>query len=226
MKKNFLVLCALSAIALTGIVSCGGTTEKEDDNIINISFVPSRDSQDLTETAGALAKVLHKIVPEYEYKINVGTSYAAVTEALLSEQADIGFLTASGFAQIETTEPGKVEVLMTSVRDGYQVQIDVGEGKQSEKIRKQQVEAMNSADYKCSKDNKTYLGQQTEGKENQVNFYNSVCFVLSDAERAKLGKPALEKTEMAMLQLMNLQVQQWLFKDKQVVLVIYIHHSS
>lgn len=55
MKKNFLVLCALSAIALTGIVSCGGTTEKEDDNIINISFVPSRDSQDLTETAGALA---------------------------------------------------------------------------------------------------------------------------------------------------------------------------
>ncbi len=196
MKKNFLALCALSAIALTGVVSCGsGSEDEKEDNIINISFVPSRDSQDLTETASALAKVLNKIVPEYEYKINVGTSYAAVTEALLSEQADIGFLTASGFAQIETTEPGKVDVLMTSVRDGYQVQIDVGNGQQSEEIRKQQVEAMNSKDYKCSKDNKTYLGQQTEGKENQVNFYNSVCFVLSDAERAKLGKPALDKNK-------------------------------
>lgn len=64
MKKNFLALCALSAIALTGVVSCGGGTTEEEDNIINISFVPSRDSQDLTETAGALAKVLNKIVPE------------------------------------------------------------------------------------------------------------------------------------------------------------------
>ena len=38
----------------------------------------------------------------------------------------------------------------------------------------------------------SYLGQQTSGEENQVTFYNSICFVLNDEERAKLGKEPLD----------------------------------
>lgn len=193
MKKSKIALglFACSVFAISGAVtSCGESNEK---TLVKIQFVPSRDADSLATLASQLEPVLEKYAPDYEFEIKTGTTYAAVTEALISDQIDFGFLTASGYAQIETEEPGLVDVLLTSVRDGYQVQLDVGEGKQSESIRKQQVDAMNGkSNYACSLDGKGYLGQQTQGDANKVTFYNSVCFTLSDEERAKLGKEPLD----------------------------------
>lgn len=192
MKKSKLAfgLFACSVFAISGAITSCGSKEKTQ---VKIQFVPSRDSDSLATLASQLEPILEKYAPDYEFEIKTGTSYAAVTEALASDQIDFGFLTASGYAQIESEEPGLVDVLLTSVRDGYQVQLDVGNGKQSEEIRKSQVDAMNGKNnYKCSLDNKSYLGQQTQGKENQVTFYNSICFTLNDEERAKLGKEPLD----------------------------------
>lgn len=192
MKKSKIALglFACSVFAISGAVT---SCSKSENTSIKIQFVPSRDADSLAALASQLEPVLEKYAPGYTFDITTGTSYAAVTEALASDQIDFGFLTASGYAQIESEEPGVVDLLLTSVRDGYQVQLDVGNGKQSEEIRKEQVDAMNGKNnYKCSLDGKSYLGQQTQGKENQVTFYNSVCFTLSDEERAKLGKEPLD----------------------------------
>lgn len=193
MKKNF-SRYAIVAVALLG--ACGSLTScTSDDKEIRIQFVPSRDANALGEMASALEPLLAKECEElgYTFKINTGDSYAAVTEALVSDQIDFGFLTASGYAQVESEEKtkGKVGLLLTSIRDGYQVQLDVGNGKQSEEIRKQQVDAMNGK--KPDGSDYSYLGQQTKGEENSVTFYNSICFVLNDTERVKLGKEPLDK---------------------------------
>ena len=54
----------------------------------------------------------------------MGTSYAAVVEAMVSNQVQVGFLTAQQYAYTTLTFPGKVNVLLTSVRSAYAAQID------------------------------------------------------------------------------------------------------
>lgn len=180
-KTKILALSAACLFSACTLAACGGN---DNTNLITIQFVPSRDAQALATSAKALVPILKKYEPNYDYEITTGTDYAAVTQALYSDQIDIGFLTASGYAQSEVEKPGKVDLLLTSTRDGYQVQNDTGNGAQTEENRKAMVDNMNSADYKCSTDKKAYLGQQTSGDENKVTFYNSVLFSLSDSERA------------------------------------------
>ena len=156
-KSKFVAVAVLSVLAVGAgtLASCGGETE---DNIINIQFVPSNDPTKLATLAKHMEPMLHEIEPNYEFKITTGTTYAATTTAMLADQVDIGFLTASGYAEVTLKNPGKVEVLMTSVRDGYKVQEDY-------KTEGEQRAAMNGevAGYE-------YLGQQSESK---VNWYSS-----------------------------------------------------
>lgn len=191
----------LGAAALLGtagaLAGCGGKSGNVE--TLYIQFVPSRDAQVLGDLAHSIEPLLQaktkELGHEYKFDITTGQSYAAVTEALASDQIDFGFLTASGYAQAENTDAtkGKIGLLLTAIRDGYQVQVDVGNKKQNEEIRKQQVEAMNGK--KPDGSAYTYLGQQTSGEENSVTFYNSICIVLSDAERVKLGKEPLDKNK-------------------------------
>ena len=160
-KSKFVAVAVLSVLAVGAgtLASCGGETE---DNIINIQFVPSNDPTKLATLAKHMEPMLHEIEPNYEFKITTGTTYAATTTAMLADQVDIGFLTASGYAEVTLKNPGKVEVLMTSVRDGYKVQEDY-------KTEEEQRAAMNGevAGYE-------YLGQQSESK---VNWYTSQLVV-------------------------------------------------
>ena len=57
-------------------------------------------------------------------QIGVGTSYASVIEAMASGLVHVGFLTAQQYAFTTLEFPGDVEVLLTSVRNAYEVQID------------------------------------------------------------------------------------------------------
>src|SRR5574344_2901528 len=96
-KKFVFAMVAVAALG-AGLASCGGNSgEKE---TIHIQFVPSNDPATLGALAARLEPVLEKIEPNYTFKITTGTSYAACTEAMLSDQIDIGFLTASGYAQV------------------------------------------------------------------------------------------------------------------------------
>lgn len=164
-SKNFVLPIVACLAVTTGILaSCGKT---ETNNVINIQFVPSNDPATLGALAKRLEPVLHDICPDYEFKISTGTSYAATTEALLSDQVDVGFLTASGYAQATLQHKGDVEVMLTSVRKGYKVQVDDYKGD----VEKQ-IKAMNGeiAGYE-------YLGQQSD---TDVNWYTSQLSVRNE----------------------------------------------
>ena len=66
---------------------------------------------------------LHEQGYEINVNISIGTSYASVIEAMASGQVHVGFLTAQQYAFVTTEYPGKVDVLLTSVRNAYEVQI-------------------------------------------------------------------------------------------------------
>ncbi|MDD7714853.1 MAG: PhnD/SsuA/transferrin family substrate-binding protein, partial [Mollicutes bacterium] len=172
-NKFFLLGGLLSVAAITSSCSnsssnpaesgSGSTVEKE---TIKIQFVPSNAPDKLATLAKKMAPLLEKIEPNYKFSITTGTDYAATTTALLADQIDIGFLTASGYAEATLKNPGKVEVLVTSVRDGYQVQKDY-------KTEAEQIKAMNG-----EVEGYEYLGQQST---EQVNWYTSQLVVRKDA---------------------------------------------
>jgi phosphonate transport system substrate-binding protein len=155
-KLNLLGLSAICLLGVSGLVGCNST----ESNVINIQFVPSNDASTLAALSKRLEPVLEKICPDYQFKITTGTSYAATTEALLSDQVDVGFLTASGYAQATIQNPGKIEVKLTSVRKGYKVQVE-----DYKDDVENQIKAMNGeiSGYE-------YLGQQSE---QDVNWYTS-----------------------------------------------------
>ena len=160
-NKFFLLGGLLSVAAITSSCSnsssnpaesgSGSTVEKE---TIKIQFVPSNAPDKLATLAKKMAPLLEKIEPNYKFSITTGTDYAATTTALLADQIDIGFLTASGYAEATLKNPGKVEVLVTSVRDGYQVQKDY-------KTEAEQIKAMNG-----EVEGYEYLGQQSTEQVN------------------------------------------------------------
>ncbi len=161
MKNTKILTClACATLLVGGLTACGGTSSAKE--TINIQFVPSRDPGTLATLATNLEPLLNATSDKYEFKITTGTTYAATTEAMLSGQIDIGFLTASGYAEATLKHPGEVEVLLTSVRKGYQVQIDyTGEADQKA--------AMNG-----EKAGYEYLGQQST---EDVNYYCSTLIV-------------------------------------------------
>jgi len=172
MKKTILTIAVLAlAITGTGTLSSCGESSSTDASVsgsvstsagqketINIQFVPSNDPGKLATLASNMAPMLSKYEPNYNFSITTGSSYAATTTAMLADQVDVGFLTASGYAEVTLKNPGKVEVLMTSVRKGYQVQVDYSD-------HADQVKAMNG-----EIEGYEYLGQQST---QDVNWYTS-----------------------------------------------------
>lgn len=109
-NKFFLLGGLLSVAAIAA--SCGNnpTSSGEEKETIKIQFVPSNSPEKLATLAKKMAPLLEKIEPNYKFSITTGTDYAATTTALLADQIDIGFLTASGYAEVTLKNPGKVEV--------------------------------------------------------------------------------------------------------------------
>ena len=88
---------------------------------ITVQFVPSQNTTKISAQFSALEEELTKLVPGKTFKISVGTSFAAVAEGMYSGQVHVGFLTSQQYAQASIEQPGKVDVLLTSVRDQYDV---------------------------------------------------------------------------------------------------------
>ena len=183
MKKNvvkFLAASAVSVLCLGGLASCNKKGDEK--QVIRIQFVPSNDPGKLATLAKNMEPMLEKIEPDYTFKIDTGSSYAATTTGLLNDQLDVGFLTASGYAEATLKNPGKIEVLMTSVRKGYQVQQDyVGE--------EAQRKAMNG-----EVEGYEYLGQQSES---DVNWYSSQLVVSKECYVDANGDGKIDILDMA-----------------------------
>ena len=181
-KSKLLTMLAVSAFLVGGLASCnGGSNDDGKKETINVQFVPSRDAGKLATLASNLEPLLNATTDKYEFKITTGTSYAATTEAMLAGQIDIGFLTASGYAEATLKHPGEVEVLLTSVRKGYQVQEDFT-------TEKDQKAAMNG-----EKSGYEYLGEQTTG---DVNWYSSILVVKNDYYRDVNGDGVIDVKDM------------------------------
>ena len=198
MKKMKLFTCvALGALGVAALASCSNSatststsansnTSAAKKTTINVQFVPSRDPGTLATLASNLEPLLNATSDKYDFKITTGTSYAATTEAMLSGQIDVGFLTASGYAEATLKHEGKVEVLLTSVRKGYQVQIDYsGEANQ--------IKAMNG-----EMSGYEYLGQQST---EDVNYYCSTLIVKNEYYKDANGDGKIDVKDLAGLKI-------------------------
>ncbi len=179
--KKFTMLSFLAAgvLVTSSLTSCGTSSSKE---VINIQFVPSRDPGTLATLASNLEPILNKTSDKYEFKITTGTTYAATTEAMLSGQVDVGFLTASGYAEATLKHPGEVEVLLTSVRKGYQVQIDYTTEAEQKKAMNGEIEGYE------------YLGQQST---TDVNYYCSTLIVKNEYYKDANGDGKIDVLDLA-----------------------------
>lgn len=127
MKK--ILVFALFLLAAFSLAACQSEGDPE---TLVIQFVPSTsvDSELLTKVQN-LSELLEGKLNAAGYEINVvvsiGTSYAAVVQAMVSNQVHVGFLTAQQYAQTTLQYPDKVDVLLTSVRSAYNAQIEDGE---------------------------------------------------------------------------------------------------
>jgi len=126
--KKFLGLMLVLLFSF-GLASCTQAVVEDPETLI-VQFVPSTsvDSAMLTKVL-SLETMLEAELLAAGYDINVsisiGTSYASVIEAMASGQVHVAFLTAQQYAFVTTEYPGKVDVLLTSVRNAYKAQVDV-----------------------------------------------------------------------------------------------------
>jgi phosphonate transport system substrate-binding protein len=142
MMKTSLLARRLSILTMLFVASCApvdgstsgtssGTSVTPDPETLVIQFVPSvsidtalltkvKNLEDLLE-ASLTAKGFDKNI-----NISIGTSYASVIEAMASGQVHAGFLTAQQYAFTTLEFPGKVDVLLTSVRNAYNAQLTAG----------------------------------------------------------------------------------------------------
>ncbi len=135
----FVIMFAITFVACNGTTTAAPTTagpsteapttsETYPETLI-VQFVPSTtiDSEKLTLLKG-LEEMLEAKLAAAGYDINVnigvGTSYASVIEAMVSGQVHVGFLTSQQYAYTTLEFPGKVNVILTSVRNAYEIQID------------------------------------------------------------------------------------------------------
>ena len=114
MKKLLLVVTILMfAVALSACAPKKKT--------LSVYFVPSRDAAEILTATEPLKEMLKEELAELGYDfeeiiIEVGTSYEAVGEAMVSGTADIGFL--PGGTYVLYAEDGEVDVALTATRAG------------------------------------------------------------------------------------------------------------
>lgn len=117
MKKLLLVLVA--ALAVFTLSAC------KEEKVLTIYFVPSRDAALILETTEPLKQMLIDELAElgYDYDkvdIFVGSSYEAAAEAMVSGQAEIGFL--PGGTYVLYAGDGVLDVALTATRAGLSVE--------------------------------------------------------------------------------------------------------
>lgn len=114
MKKLLLLVTVLTLVV--GLSAC-----QPKKKTLSVYFVPSRDAAEILAATEPLKQLLKDELAELGYDfeeiiIEVGTSYEAVGEAMVSGTADIGFL--PGGTYVLYADDGEVDVALTATRAG------------------------------------------------------------------------------------------------------------
>jgi phosphonate transport system substrate-binding protein len=114
MKKLLTLISALSLALVLAACSNEPTT-------LSVYFVPSRDAAEILEVTEPLKELLKDELARLGFEfdeiiIEVGTSYEAVGEGMISGSIDVGFLPGGTYALY--SDDGKVEVILASTRGG------------------------------------------------------------------------------------------------------------
>ena len=114
MKKIFALLSAL-VLSMALMTGCASTS----DNELVVYFVPSRDPKEIQATTEPLAKMLKEELSKqgFEFdkiRVEVGTSFEAVGEALTSGAAHVGFIPGGTYVIYEDG----TDVALTATRFG------------------------------------------------------------------------------------------------------------
>lgn len=127
MKKYPKLLLSL-LFSLPFLAACGSTSSSStlpvynDPEEIVVRFVNS--SFNLADPANlakmnSLETMLAERIPGHTFDVSTGTSYEAVLTGMVSNQVHVGFLTSQQYAKVSLENEGKVNVLLSSVRDQY-----------------------------------------------------------------------------------------------------------
>ncbi len=121
MKK--LALLVLAAFAVLSLSAC------KQEEVLTVYFVPSRDAAEILEATEPLKQMLidELAAQGYEYDkvdIFVGSSYEAAAEAMVSGQAEIGFLPGGTYVLYAEDDAGNqiLDVALTATRAGLSVE--------------------------------------------------------------------------------------------------------
>ncbi len=135
--KNIQKVLLAVLFSMPVLASCGGTGDSSESTSIDptandpetviVRFVPSNAAladPTMLLKIKSIEYMLEEKIPDHDFDLAVSTDYEALTEAMVSEQVHVGFLTSQQYAYVTTEEPGKVNVILSSVRDAYNAQID------------------------------------------------------------------------------------------------------
>lgn len=110
----------LSLVALLILVFAMAGCQKET-KTLSVYFVPSRDAAEILTATEPLKELLKTELAELGFEfdeiiIEVGSSYEAVGEAMISGTADVGFLPGGTYALYSVDD--EVDVILTALRSG------------------------------------------------------------------------------------------------------------
>ena len=115
--KKFLALLSVLVLSMSMLVGCGSKSASNDELVVY--FVPSRDPAEIQEATKPLSEMLKAELSKLGYdfekvKIEVGTSFEAVGEALSSGTAQVGFIPGGTYVLYDDG----VDVALTATRFG------------------------------------------------------------------------------------------------------------
>lgn len=115
--KKFLALLSVLVLSMSMLVGCGSKSASNDELVVY--FVPSRDPAEILEATEPLSEMLKAELSNLGYdfeniKIEVGTSFEAVGEALSSGTAQVGFIPGGTYVLYDDG----VDVALTATRFG------------------------------------------------------------------------------------------------------------
>lgn len=115
--KRFLALLSVLVLSMSMLVGCGSKTADNDELVVY--FVPSRDPEEIQKATKPLAEMLKAELSKLGYdfekvRIEVGTSFEAVGEALSSGTAQVGFIPGGTYVLYDDG----VDVALTATRFG------------------------------------------------------------------------------------------------------------
>lgn len=115
--KRFLALLSVLVLSMSMLVGCGSKSASNDELVVY--FVPSRDPAEIQKATKPLAEMLKAELSKLGYdfekvRIEVGTSFEAVGEALSSGTAQVGFIPGGTYVLYDDG----VDVALTATRFG------------------------------------------------------------------------------------------------------------